>query len=403
MIFSGDDGMFVRSRQLDQLKDSISDSSIKVIYGVRRGGKTTLLEQFRSYLRRQGIAGERIIYYDFDHAINSHLLDPNTISQEIKKKLTAGKTTFVFLDELEKLPDYSVLIGRLVKMKSVDLYVTSSSMKIKALADMYCCHYIYLGPLSFQEYLVCHHYEATLNNLYHYLNSGGFPFAQDIRSHSSIQNYFEDVINTIIVNSFLQKGALCNPSLARQLAVFLANQTGQFTNVSQAVTALQDNQIKVSNKTLSAYLTLLQDSFLFAPCQELNRRTGKAKTTNVQYFPVDSCLHWILTNHHGALSETNLTTVVFNELRNRGYQVFTACSDRHPVTFIARRNGQQHFFQFNFSILSAAAYQQATDGLRHVPNKYPKTLIIAKPGDLTWTESHEDFKVISLIEWLMEK
>lgn len=403
MIFSGDDGMFVRSRQLDQLKSSISDSSIKVIYGVRRSGKTTLLEQFRSYLRRQGVTSQRILYYDFDHATSSQLLNPATISQEIKKKLTNEKTTFVFLDELEKLPNYSALIEWLTKQPSIDLYITSSSTGIKLLTEMYDCRCIYLGPLSFREYLTYHHQEASLNSLYHYLNSGGFPFAQDIRSHSSIQNYFEDIINTAIINGFLQKDVLCNPGLARQLAIFLANHVGQFTNVSQLVAALQDNEVKVSNKTLAAYLDFLQECFLFAPCPELNHRTGKAKTTNAQYFPVDSCLHWILTNRHASLSELNLTTVVFNELKCRGYQVFTACSDRHPVTFIAIRNGHRHLFQFNFSILSATAYQKATAGLRRAPSNCSCTLIIAKPGSLTWDKENEPFAITSLVDWLMEE
>lgn len=391
--------MFVRSRQLDQLKKSISDSSIKVIYGIRRGGKTTLLEQFRSYLRRQGVAGDRIIYRDFDHLISPQLLDPQQISREIKKLLIKGKTSYIFLDELEKLPHYQVLVQQLAKISTVDLYVTSSAASIKQLADSNQCRFIYLGPLTFHEYVDYHHQEANLSTLYHYLNTGGFPFAQDIHNHSSIQNYFEEIISTIILSGFAQKDALCNPRLAKQLAIFLAARPGRFTNVSQAVAALQDQQIKVSNKTLSAYLGFLQQGFLFSPCQEIELPSGRVKTTNVQYFPIDTCLRWQLTNRQCALSKNNLAIVVFNELRSRGYEVFTSAPHCGPVSFVARRNGQQHLFQFSFSLLTEAAYQQATSGLRKAPADTARTLLVAKPGEHLWSH-HEDFQIVDLVDWL---
>ena len=103
--------MFVRSKQLDQLKSSISDSTIKVVYGVRRGGKTTLLEQLRSYLKRQGVPSARILIYDFDHPANAQQ-DPTQLFQQIKKKLTRDQVTFLFLDELETEPNYQLLVQK---------------------------------------------------------------------------------------------------------------------------------------------------------------------------------------------------------------------------------------------------------------------------------------------------
>lgn len=400
MIFTGDEWMFVRSSQLDQLKNSISNSTIKVIYGVRRAGKTTLLEQFRSYLRRQGVASQRIIYHDLDRLL-TRLSSPATIFAQIKKELIIGKTNYVFLDELECLPNYAQLVARLRSLPAVDLYVTSSEAGIQSLAATFPCSLVYLGPLRFSEFINYHHQEASLATLYQYLNTGGFPFAQEIRSHATIQNYFEEVLSTVIINGFARQDGLCSPRLAMQLATFLTKQAGRLTNVSQAVAALQDAKINVSNKTLASYLSFLQRCFLFTPCPALDLRTGKAKVTNRQYFPVDSCFNWLLANHHGALSAANLTTVVFNELRARGFTVYTHQVGRYPVTFIAVRDGQRHFFQFNFSLLTSAAYQQASTGLRHAPASCPRTLITTKPylGDT----SQAPFQTVDLIDWLMKK
>ncbi|MGM9891470.1 ATP-binding protein [Limosilactobacillus sp.] len=391
--------MFVRSKQLDQLKNSISDGHIKVIYGVRRAGKTTLLEQFHTYLRRQGVASQRIIYRCFDRP-TAILANPQNVFKQIKKELTAGKQHYVFLDELECLPNYNQLIQKLVQLPAVDLYVTSSETGVKSLTASFPCRLTYLGPLSFSEFVGYHHQEASLATLYRYLNTGGFPFAQEIRNHSSAQNYFEEVLNTIIINCFARQSGLCNPRLAVQLATFLTKRPGQLVNISQAVAVFQEAQVKVSNKTLATYLGLLQKCFLFAPCPELDGRTGRAKTTNVPYFPVDSCFNWLLTNRHGALSAANLTTVVFNELRLRGYDVYTNRTARHPVTFVAIRNGRRHFFQFNFSLLTPAALEQASNGLRHAPVDCTRTLITAKPyqGDT----SQLPFHTVNLVDWLME-
>ncbi len=390
--------MFVRSKQLDQLKNSISDSTIKVVYGVRRGGKTTLLEQLRSYLKRQGVPSARILIYDFDHPANAQQ-DPTQLFQQIKKKLTRDQVTYLFLDELETVPNYQLLVQKLVHLPRVDLYITSSAVSIQRLASQFPCRMVYLGPLRFQEFLTYHQLSANLSSLYHYLNTGGFPFAQEIRNFTAARNYFEGVINTIILNGFSQRNTLCNAGLVQQLALFLANHAGELTNVSRVVASLQDGSVNVSNKTLAAYLDFLQQGFLFSPCQELNLKTGTAKPTNAQYFPIDPSLRSILANKQNALSERNLAIVVFNELRSRGYQVFTSCKE-HPVTFVGIQNQQRHYFQFNFSLLTDAAYQKTVAGLRRLPDDGPRTLILAKQGDHQ-LPGDDQVQTVSLIDWLM--
>lgn len=391
--------MFVRSKQLDQLKDAISDSTIKVVYGVRRAGKTTLLEQFRSYLKRQGVPSVRILIYDFEHVTPSQM-DPVLLFQQIRKKLIKDQATYLFLDELGAVPNYQLLVQKLVRLPQVDLYVTSSSTSITRLANQFPCRMIYLGPLGFREFVDYHQLPANLSSLYHYLNTGGFPFAQEIRNFTAAQNYFEGVINTIILNGFSLRNTLCNAGLVRQLTCFLANHPGEVTNVSRIVASFQAGSVSASNKTLAAYLAFLQQGFLFSACQELNLKTGTVKPTNALYFPVDPYLRAILTNKHNALSEDNLTIIVFNELLSRGYNVFTS-SREQPVTFVGTKNNQRHYFQFRFSLRTDAAYQRTAASLCRLPAGDSKTLILAKQGDSNYPADSR-FQTTSLIDWLME-
>lgn len=391
--------MFARSYQLDQLRNSQCDSTIKIIFGIRRSGKSTLINQYQSWLKQDGILCHQIKTIDFEHDLAFASLTIPAMVSKIKKELVKEKTNFLFLDELECLPNYQQLVRRLTNIPNIDLYVTGSDHQICKLAEQFSCRLIAVRPFRFHEFIDFHHQAADFTALYHYLNRGGFPFAQSIRDDSSVRNYSEDVLNTIILKSLMQHPGLVNPNLLKHLITFLAHHSGVPINVSQAVTALQERNIQVSNKTLASYLAFVQEGFLFTACPELNLATERVKKTNVQYYPVDPILRCLLTNHQGALSAANLTMLVFNELTARGFHVYSGQKGRHPVTFIATRDSKKYFFQFNFSFLNQAAYDKAVSGLHHLPASAHRTLIIAKPSDHDWGRD-EDFTTVPLLNWL---
>lgn len=394
--------MFARSFQLDQLRKSKCDSTIKIIFGIRRSGKSTLINQYQAWLKQDGISCRQIKTIDFEQDLNFFALNITTIVNKIKKSLIKEQVNYLFLDELESLPNYQQLVRQLVKLTNVDLYITGSDHQICKLAQQFPSQLIAVRPFRFHEFIDFHHQPADFTSLYHYLNRGGFPFVQNIRDDASVRNYSEDVLNTIILKGLMQHPGLVNPNLLKHLITFLAHHPGVPINVSQAVAALQERNIQVSNKTLASYLAFVQEGFLFTACPELNLTTGTVKKTNVQYFPVDPGFRCLLTNHQGALSATNLTMLVYNELTARGFQVYSGQKGRHPVTFIATRGTKRLFFQFNFSFLNQAAYDRAINGLRHLPATAERTLIIAKPGDHAWGKD-EEFAAIPLLDWLVNE
>lgn len=391
--------MFAHLLQLDQLKNSKCNLNIKIILGVRRSGKTTLINQYQACLKRNGVPSRQITTINFERSPLLVSQGAAELGKQIKNKLAKNKINYLFLDELDVLPNYQELIGRLVGCANIDLYITGSDSRISQLANKFPCQLIPVYPLNYHEFIDYHRQPADFTSLYHYLNRGGFPFAQGIRDDDSARNYCEDVLNTIILKGLIRHTGLANPALIKQLAVFLAQRPGVPINVSQAVAALKEENIQVSNKTLAAYLTFIQEGFLFSACPELSLKNNLVKQTNIQYYPIDPGLRCLLTNRQGALSETNLMMLVYNELIARGFRVYSGQGNRYPVTFIGIRNQEQHFFQFNYSFLNQAAYLKATDGLRHLPAGTQQTLIIAKPGDKQWGKG-EQFTTTSLIDWL---
>ena len=389
--------MFIRSFQLDQFEKYADKSRIKVITGVRRSGKSILLRQVKSTLRRRGVNKEQLHFVSFSQLHRQLLIDWPSLAAMIKKKLVAKKENYLFLDELDQLDDAVPLLQELLNQGNVNLFVTTATRSlIDRLAPLKKqLAIISVLPLSFAEFCQYQGHPANRQGLYQYLNTGGFPFAQDVHDQHSMANYLDEVFNTILVGGFTKHGTLCNPFLTKQLAIFLASRLGETVNASKAVSGLQAMGVPVSSKTLASYLSFLQNTFLFYPCYELDLARNKIKPTNVKYYPVDPSLRNYLTNQKGALSQANLEALLFIELVRRGYLVHT----NKRFTFVADRNRQRSYIQFRYSLRSQRDYDQAAATLRNLPTNANKHLIVMQTGDMVVADPA--VPIVRLTDWLV--
>ena len=159
--------MFARSYQLDQLRNSQCDSTIKIIFGIRRSGKSTLINQYQSWLKQDGILCQQIKTIDFEQDLAFASLTIPAMVSKIKKGLVKEKTNFLFLDELESLPNYQQLVRRLTSIPNIDLYVTGSDHQICKLAEQFPCQLIAVRPFRFKEFIYLHHHAADFKAHYH--------------------------------------------------------------------------------------------------------------------------------------------------------------------------------------------------------------------------------------------
>ena len=390
--------MFIRLDQLDQLEKCDSIRYIKVITGVRRCGKTILLRQVKDSLRRCGVANNQIHFFNFSQLHRQQLADWQSLINLISKKLIENKVNYLFLDELDQLDHVPAFLQEIIKHRNVSLYITATSRSFLARLAPLQSQLVIIPvlPLSFAEF--CQHHRQPVNEhtLYQYLNVGGFPFAQDVRDQLTRENYLDGVFNTTLVNGFAKHGTLCNPFLTKQLAIFVAGQLGLPINASRAVSGLKKIGVPASSKTLSTYLTLLADTYLFYPCHELDLTTNRVKPTNAKYYPVDPSLRNYLTNQKGVLSQANLEALLFIELVRRGYSVYA----NKRFTFIADRHQQRTYIQFSYSIRNQHEYDQAIGSLRSLPVDCQKQLIVLRVADIL---SQDPAVPMSLLtDWLIE-
>ncbi len=390
--------MFTQIYQLDQLEKCDDIQRIKVITGVRRSGKTILLRQVKDSLRRRGVANNQIHFFNFSQLHRRQLIDWQTLAASINKKLIAKKVNYLFLDELNQLDHVLPFLHEMLKHPNVSLYITAASQSfLTRLAPLQSrLVVIPVLPLGFAEFCQHHRQPTSERTLYQYLNIGGFPFVQDVRDQLTRENYLDGVFNTTLVGGFTKHGALCNPFLTKQLAVFVAGQLGLPINASRAVKGLKEIGIPASSKTLSAYLTLLADTYLFYPCYELDLATNRVKPTNAKYYPVDPGLRNYLTNQKGVLSQTNLEALLFIELVRRGYFVYT----NKRFTFIADRHQQRTYIQFSYSIRNQHEYDQAIANLRRLPTNCQKRLIVLRAADILTQDPAVPMSLLT--DWLIE-
>lgn len=394
--------MFIRNYYIDQFQELQKSNLIGVLVGVRRSGKTILLEQYRALLRRLEISSEQIQIINFNRLAEPALFNPSFLYQQIKKRLIKEKQNYLFLDELEAIGDFVPLINKLWSIGNLTIFITgSTAATLTTLAPIKeKCRIFHILPLTFSEYLDYHHKDPSLQHLYQYLNQGGFPFSQDLHSPDSQHNYTEEIFNTIIMTALMKEASRCQPAIITQLAAFLTHQLGKPLNISQAVTGLSAAQTKISNKTLANYLQFLQNTFLFLPCYDFDPQIGKIKPTNIRYYPVDLTIKSLLTNRRNVLSKLNLETVIFLELVSRGYQVFTSHFKGQAITFMGVKNHRRHYIQFEYSLNDQGKYQSTIQQLKKMPADGTRTLIFVKKPSVAFHIT-PTIQQISILDWLV--
>lgn len=394
--------MFIREKYLDQLLNSQENSTVKILVGVRRSGKTTLLDQFRATLRRQEVAANQIQVINFEYLQDNRLCEPKYLLQFIVDRLSKQQMNYLFLDEVEIVPDFAKVVHALNSLPNTDIYLSSSNLTIfdgDSLEIMDKTTIIPVFPCSYREYLKRNQQPADSQTLYQYLNTGGFPYTHEIHGTENLINYVNDVINTIIISDFTQQSTLCNPGLTKQLALHLAHHAGTTQNITQIVAGLKGHNITTSNKTVDFYMQFLQTALIFYPCKEYDFTRHRVKSTNIKYYPVDASIRLALTLRKNVLSQRILENIIFIDLLSQGYEVYSGQVKDDEITFVAVKDGQFTCVQVAYSLADDASYRKAIAGLSQLSAKYNKTLITVRPAQ-NYADLDPQIRVVDLYLWL---
>ena len=404
--------MLKRTEYLEKLKQWKDKKIIKVIKGTHRCGKSTLLKLFQEYIKEEGILEEQIISLNFEALENEDLLDYKVLYQYIISKLCNDKTTYIFLDEIQKVKDFEKVVDSLYIKENIDIYITGSNayMLSGELATLLSGRYIEISmlPLSFSEYCKIREEENIDKLFYEFIQYGGFPYTASIgMNKENIDLYIEGIYNTIIIKDIEDrqirrdnKRKISDMFLLRTIAKFLASSVGNPISIKSISDYITSTGRKISQNTVSDYIEVLTESFIFYPVERFDILGKQLMKMNQKIYIVDLGLHRYLLPRKDYDLGFSLENMVFLELLRRGYSVNIGKLGNTEVDFVARKNDRIYYFQVTASMIDENTFKREITPLKNIKDNYPKTILTL---DRFTIGNYEGIEVINAIDWLLDK
>lgn len=405
--------MVVRKNYLDKLISWKDHDIIKVITGIRRCGKSTLLKQFQNYLKDNEVAEEQIISINFEDLEFEDLLDYRSLYKYVKNRLLPDKKMYVFLDEIQKVSNFEKAVDSLYIQKNVDVYITGSNayMLSSDLSTLLSGRYIEISmlPLSFKEV-----YEEKGGDkeeaFNQYLKYGGFPYLTAISlDEEQINMYLEGIYNTVIIkdieerenrkNQDPNKRKITDIVLLKSIARYLASTIGSIVSVKNVTGYLTSNGRKVSASTVDDYMEALREAFIFYPVERFDISGKKILKTLNKWYIVDLALRDYMVPKKTYDLGFSLENTVYFELIRRGYRVNIGKTNTAEVDFVAQKNGEVVYYQVSASMLDQSTFERELLPLKSIKDNYKKIVLTLDKFTLG---NYEGIEVVNAIDWFLE-
>ncbi|HIX35727.1 MAG TPA: ATP-binding protein [Candidatus Limosilactobacillus merdigallinarum] len=375
---------------------------IKVLTGVRRSGKSTILKMYEQRLKEQfQIADNQIQHLNFEDLGISDLQDYRKLYNYLNQHLVADKMNYIFFDEIQNVPHFEKALDSLFIKKNVDLYVTGSNafMFSGELSTLLSGRYIeiHVFPLSFREFLPTVNDEDKKQAFDRYLSKGGFPFATQLNDNQTYYDYIDGIVNTVLVKDILSRKERGNANLVKELAKYLTDTTGNLITPRKIAGLMTSKGIKISPATVSSYLKNFTDAFLFYKCDRYDISGKRYLTINSKYYTVDPALRIDLLGTKRPNFGSRLENIVYLELLRRGYEVYVGSLGSRKIDFVAIKNGVKEYYQVSLSVKDEQTYQREVRGFQQIHDNFPKRLITEDSGYY----NDNGIEQINVIDWLL--
>lgn len=401
--------MVQRNEYLNELIKWKHDDLIKVITGIRRCGKSTLLKLFAKHLLDEGVDEAQIISINFENLDNEELLDYRALHKYIKSKLQKDKWTYVLLDEIQNVKDFQKVVDSLYVQEMVDIYITGSNayMLSGKLATLLSGRYVEISmlPFSFKEYCELSKNDDKDLAFLNFMKFGGFPYvAQIVSAEDKANHYIEGIYNTIIVKDVEDRQNIDGKKsmdipLLKSITKYLADVVGNPISIKGIADYLNSNNRKVSDHTVGAYVDALTEAFIFYPTERFDIQGKELLKTNKKFYIVDTGLRNYLLAKRSLDLGFVLENIVFLELKRRGYRVNVGKVGTKEVDFIAQKNGKMEYFQVSANVSDSATFEREISPLRMIKDNFEKTILTL---DKFSVGNYDGIKVENVIDWLLK-
>lgn len=395
-----------RKEYLEKLIAFRDKQLIKVVTGIRRCGKSTLLEMFRDYLLKNGVLPEQIISLNFEDFDNEELCDARKLYAHIKEHSVPDKMNYIFLDEVHHIEDFPKVVDSLYIRKNIDLYITGSNayMLSSEIATLISGRYVQIEmlPLSFKEYVSSTGSEADLARKYtSYLENSSFPYALELADHpKELRDYLEGLFNTIVVKDISLRKKITDPMMLRSLLRFLFDNIGSPLSSKKIADTMTSEGRKIDVKTVEKYIDALMESYVVYEARRYNIKGRQYLKTLEKYYVVDIGMRYMLLGSRSTDVGHILENVVYLELLRRGYDVYVGKVDELEVDFVAVDSKKTTYFQVAATVRDESTLKRELAPLQSINNHYPK-LILTLDDDPE--ADYEGIRRVNALNWLMGK
>lgn len=404
--------MVERKEYLDQLIQWKNEQVIKVVTGIRRCGKSTLLTQYQDWLKGSGISEEQIISINFEELEYEELLDYKKLYAYLKDRLVSGAMTYIFLDEIQKVPAFEKVVDSLYVKPDVDIYITGSNAYMLSgdLATLLTGRYVEIKmlPLSFREFLAVTKLDKD-RGFAEYMRTGGLPYLAVMdRTPQKVETYLEGIYNTVIVKDIEDRQArkesdpskrkVTDITLLKTIAKYLASVVGSPISIRGITDYLISSGRRVSPNTVDDYVEVLTESFIFYPAERFDIVGKQLLKVNKKMYIVDLGLrNHILPRRNYDLG-FSLENMVYFELLRRGYKVMIGKVGSTEVDFVAEKQGAYSYFQVTADMTAEETFEREMRPLTLIRDNYEKIVLTA---DHLTVGNYNGIHVENLTDWLL--
>ena len=393
-----------REEYLNKLIALKDKKIIKVVTGVRRCGKSKLLEMYRKWLLEQGVEEERIVSINFEDLDFEDLTDYKKLHTYLKEHLVKDNMTYIFLDEIQNVEQFPKVVDSLYIKDNVDIYITGSNahMLSSEIATLLSGRYIQIEmlPLSFKEYMIS---TGSMNDrgikYVDYLQNSSFPYTLELEGQSDeIRSYLEGLYNTIVVKDIINHSKISEPMMLKSILKFIFDNIGNPLSSKKIADTMTSSGRRIDTRTVEKYLDALTESYIIYQAKRYNIKGKQYLKTLEKYYVVDIGLRLMLLGSKQIDAGRILENIVYLELLRRGYDVYVGKVDEFEVDFVAQNGKGTTYFQVALSVRDEKTLDRELRSLRAIKDHYPKILLTMDDDP----EVHYDgIRRINARDWLL--
>lgn len=392
-----------RTSYLEEMKDLLQTPDIKVITGVRRSGKSKLLDALSAWLKAND-PDANIIHINYNLTEFESLMEYHALEGHVEGRFQTGKQNYLMIDEVQMCPSFEKAINSLHAKEKYDIYVTGSNAFLQSsdLATLFVgrTYEVHVFPFSFKEYLSYYPSENLYGSLTKYITDGGMAGSYLYKNDSQKYRYINsEVLNALIVRDIVKKYRLRNEPLLHELIDFLMDNIGNVTSIRTITDTLSSNKTKVDHKTVGKYMDALCKAFAFYRIRRYGIRGKRYLRSEDKYYLADQSFRFARLGTKNMDYGRVLENIVAIELLRRGYEVYVGVLYNKEIDFVAMKQGEKLYIQVANDISDTKTFEREVTPLLSIKDAYPK-LLIARIWQPEY--QHEGIRIIDAADWLNE-